>query len=50
MKSIPLCHARARAALDRTRAKAKADGRDKMTMAQINAIIADVRREMREAE
>lgn len=45
-----LRQARARAVLSRTRAKAKADGRDKMTMAQINAIIADVRREMREAK
>ena len=47
---LALRQARARAALSRTRAKAKADGRDKMTMEQINAIIADVRREMREAK
>ena len=46
---MALRQARARAALSRTRAKAKADGRDKMTMEQINSIIADVRREMREA-
>ncbi len=50
MESTPRCQTRARAALSRTRAKAKADGRDKMTMEQINAIIADVRREMREAK
>lgn len=47
---LALRQARARAALSRTRAKAKADGRDKMTMEQINAIIADARREMREAK
>ena len=42
--------ARARAALRRTRAKAKADGRDRMTMEQIDAIIAEVRREMPQAK
>ena len=47
---LALRQARSRAALSRTRAKAKADGRDKMTMEQINAIIADARREMREAK
>jgi antitoxin (DNA-binding transcriptional repressor) of toxin-antitoxin stability system len=47
---MALRQARARAVLSRTRAKAKADGRDRMTMEQINAIIADVRREMREAK
>jgi len=39
--------ARGRVAIDRIRAKAKADGRDKMTMKEIDAIIADVRSEMR---
>jgi antitoxin (DNA-binding transcriptional repressor) of toxin-antitoxin stability system len=46
---LALRQARARAALSRSRAKAKADGRDQMTMDQIDAIIADVRREMRGA-
>jgi len=44
---MALRRARARVAIDRIRAKAKADGRDKMTMKEIDAIIADVRREMR---
>ena len=44
---LAIRRARARAALSRVRAKAKADGRDKMTMAQIDAIIAEVRRETR---
>ena len=38
---------RARAALSRIRAKAKAEGLDRLTMEQINAIIADTRRKRR---
>ena len=38
---------RARAALSRIRAKAKAEGLDRLTMEQINAIIAETRRERR---
>lgn len=42
-----LRRSRARALLDRIRAKAKARGVDKLTMAEIDAIIAKVRREKR---
>jgi hypothetical protein len=39
--------ARGRAALSRIRAKAKADGLDRLTMDQIDAIVAEARRERR---
>ena len=42
--------ARARAALSRIRTKAKADGLDRMTMAEIDWIIAKARRERRDAK
>ena len=42
---LAIRRARARAALSRIRAKARADGLDKMTMDEIDAIIAEVRRE-----
>lgn len=41
--------ARARVALDQVRAAAKANGVDKMTLKQINAMIAEVRRQKRPA-
>jgi len=47
---MALRQARARAALSRIRAKAKADGRDKMTMEEIDAIIADVRKQRQAAK
>ncbi|MBM4035059.1 MAG: hypothetical protein FJ291_25225 [Planctomycetes bacterium] len=47
---LAIRQAKAQAAINRMRARAKAEGRDKMTMAQIDAIIADIRREKREAK
>lgn len=44
---IALRRARARVAISRMRAQAKAQGLDKMTMEEIDAIIADVRRKRR---
>lgn len=44
---LAIRRARARAALSRIRTKAKADGLDRMTMDQIDAIIATSRRERR---
>ena len=44
---IAFRRARARIAIDRMRAQAKAKGLDKMTMDEIDAIIADVRRKRR---
>jgi len=46
---LAIRRARARAALSRIRAKAKADGLDKMTMDEIDAIIAKARRERRKS-
>ena len=46
---LAIRRARARAALSRIRAKAKADGLDRMTMDEIDAIIAAARRERRAA-
>jgi len=42
---LAIRRARARGALSRIRAKAKADGLDRLTMDQIDAIIAEARRE-----
>lgn len=47
---LAIRRARARAALSRIRAKAKADGLDRLTMAEIDAIIAKARRERRKAK
>ena len=47
---LALRQARARAAIDRMRARAKERGLDKMTMEDIDAIIADVRRKRQAAE
>ncbi|HUT36135.1 MAG TPA: type II toxin-antitoxin system Phd/YefM family antitoxin [Planctomycetota bacterium] len=47
---VALRRARARVAIDRMRAQAKARGLDKMTMDEIDAIIADVRRKRRTAK
>jgi len=44
---LAIRRARARAALSRIRAKAKADGLDRLTLEDINAIIAKARRERR---
>jgi antitoxin (DNA-binding transcriptional repressor) of toxin-antitoxin stability system len=44
---LAIRRARARGALSRIRAKAKADGLDRMTMEQIDALVAEVRRELR---
>ena len=44
---LAIRRARARAALSRIRAKARADGLDRMTMDDIDAIIAKARREKR---
>jgi len=41
--------ARARVAIDRMRAQAKAHALDRMTMSEIDAVIADVRRKRRKA-
>ena len=46
---MALRRARARAAIDRMRAQAKAKGLDKMTMDEIDSVIADVRRKRRAA-
>ena len=45
-----LRRSRARALLDRVQAKAKARGVDKLTMKQIDAIVAKTRRERRSGE
>jgi antitoxin (DNA-binding transcriptional repressor) of toxin-antitoxin stability system len=42
---LAIRQARARAALSRMRAKAKAEGLDRLSMDQIDAIVAQVRRE-----
>lgn len=47
---LAIRRARAGAALSRIRAKAKADGLDRMTMDEIDATIAEARRERRPAE
>jgi antitoxin (DNA-binding transcriptional repressor) of toxin-antitoxin stability system len=47
---LAIRRARARAALARIRAKARANGLDRLTMDQIDAIIAEARRESREAK
>ena len=47
---IALRRARASVAIARMRAQAKAQGLDKMTMEEIDAIIADVRRKRRASE
>jgi len=47
---VALRRARARVAIDRMRAQTKAHGLDKMTMGEIDAIIADVRRKRRAAK
>ena len=44
---LAIRRARARAALSRIRAKAKADGLDRMTMDEIGAVIAQARRDRR---
>lgn len=44
---LAIRRARARAALGRMRARAKAEGLDRLTMDQIDAIVAKVRRERR---
>ena len=46
---IAIRRARARSALSRIRAKARADGLGRMSMEQVDAIIAQARREKREA-
>ncbi len=46
---LAIRRARAQAALSRIRAQAKADGLDRMTMREIDALIARVRRERRAA-
>ena len=45
---LAIRRARARAALSRIRAKARAEGLDRLTTEQINAIIAETRRERRD--
>ena len=47
---LAIRRARARAALSRVRAKAKAAGLDRLTMDQIDAIIAEARRGRRNAK
>lgn len=44
---LAIRRARARAALSRTRAQAKAAGLDRLTMAQIDAVVASARRDRR---
>ena len=44
---LAIRRARAHAALSRTRARAKSDGLDRMTMEQINALVAKARRQRR---
>jgi len=46
-ESLAVTRARARLALDRAAMKARRDGRDAMTMDEIDAIIADVRKKRR---
>ncbi len=46
---VAIRRARAHGALSRIRAKAKADGLDRMTMDEIEAIVAKTRRERRDA-
>jgi antitoxin (DNA-binding transcriptional repressor) of toxin-antitoxin stability system len=45
---LAIRRARARGALSRIRAKAKTEGLDRLTMEQINGIIAETRRERRD--
>lgn len=47
---LALRRARAQAALTRARAKAEAEGLDRMSMDEIDAVIASVRRERRSSE
>lgn len=47
---LAIRRARAQAALSRIRAKAKADGLDRTSAADVDAVIAKVRRERRAAE
>lgn len=47
---LAIRRAKARAAMKRIRAKAKANGLDRMTMDEIDAIIAKARRERRSAK
>jgi antitoxin (DNA-binding transcriptional repressor) of toxin-antitoxin stability system len=47
---LAIRRARAQAALSRARATAKADGRDRMSMADVDALVAEVRRERRADE
>ena len=47
---LAIRRARTQAALSRMRAKAKAEGLDRMTMDEIDAIIAEVRRKRRAAQ
>lgn len=47
---LAIRRARARTALSRTRARAKAAGLDRLTTAQIDAVVASARRERRSAE
>lgn len=49
-KLAALRRARARALLDRVRARAKDKGVDKLTMREVNAVIAQVRRQRRPAQ
>lgn len=46
-ESLAVTRARAQLALDRAAMKARKDGRDTMTMDEIDAIIADVRKQRR---
>ncbi len=47
-ESMAVTRAQARVALDRTATKAQKDGRDAMTMDDIDRVIADVRKTRRE--
>jgi len=47
---LAIRRARAQAALNRNRTKAKADGLDRMTIKEIDAVIASVRRKRRRSE
>jgi len=47
---LAIRRARAQVAAGRLRAQAKAHGLDRMTMSEIDAVIADVRRKRREAK
>lgn len=44
---LALRRARARAALDRIRSRAREDGRDRMSMAEVDEVVAEVRRSRR---